>query len=64
MKNETKIWIDYAGENLESARILLNSDLYNSCLHPTSTVIGTFLLHWHYNLLKLFIATRGEGQNT
>jgi len=32
MKNETKIWLDYAAENLESARIVLDSDLFNSCL--------------------------------
>ena len=32
MKDETKIWIDYAHENLESARILLNSNLFNPCL--------------------------------
>ena len=32
MKNETKTWLDYAAENLESARILLDSNLFNSCL--------------------------------
>ena len=32
MKDETKTWIDYAGENLESSKILLDSKLYNPCL--------------------------------
>jgi HEPN domain-containing protein len=32
MKNETKIWLDYADENLKSARILKDSSLFNSCL--------------------------------
>lgn len=29
MKNETKIWQKYAAENLESAKILLQSNLHN-----------------------------------
>lgn len=32
MKDETKTWLRYAGENLESAKILLQSELYNPCL--------------------------------
>ncbi len=32
MKDETKIWLCYAGENLESAKVLLQSKLYNPCL--------------------------------
>lgn len=32
MKDETAIWLKYAAENLESARILLDNGLYNSCL--------------------------------
>ena len=32
MKNETKLWIEYAKENLESAHILLQRKLYNPCL--------------------------------
>jgi HEPN domain-containing protein len=32
MKNETKIWLDYAEENLKSAEILMDNSLYNSCL--------------------------------
>ena len=33
MKNETEIWLQYSDENLNSARILLESHLYNPCLH-------------------------------
>lgn len=32
MKDETKIWLDYSKENLESAKILLESKLFNPCL--------------------------------
>jgi HEPN domain-containing protein len=32
MKDETKTWLKYAGENLESAKILLSSKLFNPCL--------------------------------
>jgi len=33
MKDETKNWIAFAGENLHSAVILLESGLLNPCLH-------------------------------
>lgn len=32
MKDETTIWLDYAKENLESAKILVDNHLNNSCL--------------------------------
>lgn len=32
MKNETLIWYHYALENLESAKVLLGSHLFNPCL--------------------------------
>ncbi|MBU1668395.1 HEPN domain-containing protein [bacterium] len=32
MKDETKLWLDYAEENYKSAKILLDSHLYNSTL--------------------------------
>ncbi|HDL18746.1 MAG TPA: HEPN domain-containing protein [Bacteroidetes bacterium] len=32
MNDETKIWLEYAIENLQSAEVLLNSELYNPCL--------------------------------
>ena len=32
MKGETKIWLEYAKENLKSSKVLLESKLYNPCL--------------------------------
>ncbi|MCK5913094.1 MAG: HEPN domain-containing protein [Desulfuromusa sp.] len=32
MKNEVKVWLDYAEENLLAARLLLEQKLYNPCL--------------------------------
>ena len=32
MKDETKIWLKYSKENLDSAKILLDSKLFNPCL--------------------------------
>ena len=33
MKNETETWLAYSRENLASAKVLLESDLFNPCLH-------------------------------
>jgi len=32
MKDETRIWIEYAEENFKSAKILLKSKLFNPCM--------------------------------
>jgi HEPN domain-containing protein len=32
MKDEAKIWLEYANENLASAQILLDHGLFNPCL--------------------------------
>lgn len=32
MRDETKNWLEYSKENLESAKVLLESNLYNPCL--------------------------------
>ena len=32
MKDETKKWLEYAEENLHSANVLLDSELFNPCL--------------------------------
>jgi HEPN domain-containing protein len=32
MKNETETWLAYSRENLASAKVLLESDLFNPCL--------------------------------
>ena len=39
MKDETKTWIDYANDNLESSKLLLNSDLYNPCLQNVQQAV-------------------------
>lgn len=33
MQEETKNWLKYSEENLEAAKILLESELFNPCLH-------------------------------
>lgn len=33
MQEETKNWLKYSEENLEAAKVLLISELYNPCLH-------------------------------
>ena len=33
MQEKTKIWLTYSEENLEAAKVLLESELYNPCLH-------------------------------
>lgn len=43
MKEETKIWLNYARENLDSSKILLESKLYNPSLqNAQQTVEKTF----------------------
>ncbi|MBL7067342.1 MAG: HEPN domain-containing protein [Candidatus Marinimicrobia bacterium] len=32
MKDETKTWLDYSKENLESSKILIKRKLFNPCL--------------------------------
>ena len=39
MKDETKTWLKYAGENLESSKILLKSNLYNPCLQNVQQAV-------------------------
>lgn len=33
MQEETKSWLTYSEENIEAAKVLLESALYNPCLH-------------------------------
>ena len=39
MKDETKTWLSYAGENLESSKILLQSKLFNPCLQNVQQAV-------------------------
>ena len=45
MKNETRIWLDYAEENLESAKLLRESELFNSCLQNVQQSVEKLLKH-------------------
>ena len=56
MKGETKIWIGYAHENLESARILLSNNLLNPCLQnvqqSVEKLLKALLVEFHGKLIK------------
>jgi HEPN domain-containing protein len=43
MKDETKIWLEYAKENLASAQILLDHDLFNPCLQNAQQAVEKML---------------------
>jgi len=43
MKNDTLLWLKYAEENLESARILSENGLYNPCLQNIQQAVEKFL---------------------
>ena len=56
MKDETKMWLDYAAENLASARILLKSSLFNSCLQnarqSVEKLLKSLFTEFSYKLIK------------
>jgi len=56
MKDETKMWLDYAAENLSSARILLNSNLFNPCLQnvqqSVEKLLKSLFAEFSYKLIK------------
>lgn len=39
MKNEAKIWLDFAEENLRSAEVLLKNNLFNPCLQSAQQCV-------------------------
>jgi HEPN domain-containing protein len=43
MKKDTEAWLAYAGENLVSAEILLQSNLFNPCLQNLQQSVEKFL---------------------
>lgn len=43
MKDETKTWLKYANENLRSAKLLLDSSLFNPCLQNVQQAIEKWL---------------------
>ncbi len=43
MNDETRKWLEYAEENLASAKVLLDSQLYNPCLQNVQQAIEKLL---------------------
>jgi len=43
MKEETKKWLDYAEENLQSANLLLDNELFNPCLQNVQQAVEKML---------------------
>ena len=43
MKDETKKWLDYADENLSSAKVLLENDLFNPSLQNAQQAVEKML---------------------
>ena len=43
MQKETESWLSFSEENLEAAKVLLQNDLYNPCLHNVQQSIETAL---------------------
>ncbi len=74
MKDEAQIWLKYAGENLESAKILLQSNLYNPCLHNVQQTVEKALkailiqkaikLKRTHDILEIKYLLQGNGIET
>jgi len=43
MKDETKQWLEYADENLKSAKVLLDNKLFNPCLQNAQQAVEKML---------------------
>ncbi len=43
MKDETKKWLEFADENLKSAKVLLDNGLFNPCLQNTQQAVEKML---------------------
>lgn len=43
MKKDTELWLQYAEENLKSARVLLESALYNPSLQNSQQAVEDFI---------------------
>ena len=43
MKDETKKWLEYADENLASAKVLLDNQLFNPCLQNAQQAVEKML---------------------
>ena len=43
MKDETRKWLEYADENLKSAKVLLDNGLFNPCLQSAQQAVEKLL---------------------
>jgi HEPN domain-containing protein len=43
MRKDTELWLQYADDNLKSARVLLESQLYNPCLQNVQQSVEKYL---------------------
>jgi len=43
MKDQTKKWLEYAEENLRSAKVLLDNELFNPCLQNVQQAVEKML---------------------
>lgn len=57
MKDETRLWLDYATENLEIARIALERGFFNACLQNVQQVIEKSLKAYLVENVKDFPRT-------
>ena len=57
MKTETRTWLNYADENLESAKALVKKKLYNPCLQNTQQAVEK-------SMKALLIEISGEFKRT
>ena len=71
MRKDTELWLQYADENLKSARVLLESQLYNTCLQNVQQAVEKFLkaylieqatgLSKTHSIMELTTRVRGAG---
>ncbi len=43
MKDDTRLWLKYADENLQSAKVLKDNSLFNPCLQNIQQAVEKFL---------------------
>jgi HEPN domain-containing protein len=43
MRKDTEMWLKYADENLQSTKVLLDSELYNPCLQNAQQAVEKYL---------------------
>ncbi len=70
MKDETKIWLKYADENLQSAKILEENSLFNPCLQNIQqavekSLIAEFSMEFKktHSISELRAMLMAEGKN-